>query len=123
MKILSHLLPAIPLPASLLGQDNVNIKFGSVSAKDFIIEKSPVIDSNTNAVILTNTGSTGFIGVENYWISYVYKKYVRIKIINEKALDIATVNIHLVGRDKDKDKLDDLKAEDYNSLRDFFAFF
>ena len=114
MKILSQLLTAIVLSASLFGQDNVNIKFGNVSAKDFTLEKSPVIDSNTNAVILTNIGSTNFIGVEHYWISYVHKKYVRIKIINEKALDIATVNIHLFGRDEDKDKLEDLKAVTYN---------
>ena len=114
MKILSQLLTAILLSASLFGQDNVNIKFGNVSAKDFTLEKSPVIDSNTNAVILTNIGSTNFIGVEHYWISYVHKKYVRIKVINEKALDIATVNIHLFGRDEDKDKLEDLKAVTYN---------
>jgi hypothetical protein len=114
MKILCHLLPAILVSTTLFSQDNVNIKFGNISPKDFILEKSPVVDSNTNAIILTDIGSTSFIGVEDYWISYVYKKYVRIKIINEKALDIATVNIHLFGKDKDKDKLDDLKAATYN---------
>jgi hypothetical protein len=33
MKILSHLLPAILLSTSLVGQDNVTIKFGNVSQK------------------------------------------------------------------------------------------
>ena len=114
MKILSHLLPAILFSISLFGQNSVNIKFGTVFPENFTIEKSPVVDSNTNAVIIADIGSTEFIGNERHWFSYVYKKRVRIKIVNEKGMDISTIKIRLYGKSENKDKLSELKAVTYN---------
>jgi hypothetical protein len=113
VKILSKLLPAILFSIPVFGQDKIDLRFGNISPNDFALETSPVIDSNTNAVILSESGSTNFIGNENHWFSYVYKKQVRIKIINDKALDVATVKIYLYGRGDKKDKLTDLKATTY----------
>jgi len=114
MKILSHLLLAILFAMPVLGQDNADIKFGNITPKDFVIARSPVIDSNTNAVILSEIGSTDFIGNRYHWFSFVYKKHVRIKILNEKALDISTVKIRLYGKGDEKDQLSDLKATTYS---------
>lgn len=49
-------MPAILLSVSLFGQGNVNIEFGNISAKNFIIEKSPAIDGNADAVIRCDIG-------------------------------------------------------------------
>jgi hypothetical protein len=113
MRILCHLL-AILFAMPLFSQDKVSVKFDQITPGDFIIRESPVIDSNTNAVILSSVGSTNFIGNERHWFSYVFKKHVRIKILNEKALNVSNVKIRLYGKDQYKDKLSDLKATTYN---------
>ncbi|HEV8505727.1 MAG TPA: DUF3857 domain-containing protein [Chitinophagaceae bacterium] len=117
MKILSHLMLAILLSFSACAQDNVSIKLGNISPESFSIETSPVMDSNTNAVILTDVGSTEFIGNDHRWFSYVYKRRARIKIISDKGMDISTVKIHLYGKAANKDKLTEVKAATYNLER------
>jgi transglutaminase-like putative cysteine protease len=112
--ILPLLISVCSLPA--FSQDNVNLNFGKISLQDFNIPASPVIDSNSNAVIISDLGSTSFIGNEYHWFSYVYKKHIRIKIINDKAADLFTVKIRLYGLKKNKDKLTDLKATTYNII-------
>ncbi|HKB43194.1 MAG TPA: DUF3857 domain-containing protein [Chitinophagaceae bacterium] len=102
------------LPINANAQDNPNVKFGDISVKDFEVPASAVIDSNTNGVILADIGSTDFIGNKYHWFSYVYKKYARIKIINNKALDLANIKIRLFGRKENKDQLSVLKAATYN---------
>ena len=114
MKILILSLLCVLFSFSLFCQEKVKPAFGNVSKQDFILPNSPVIDSNTNAVILADVGSTTFIGNDRHWFSYVFKKYERIKIINDKALNLSNVEIGLYGTDKDKDKLSDLKAVTYN---------
>jgi len=88
--------------------------FGKVSPADFNLPASPVIDSNADAVILSDIGSLEFIGNEYHWFSYVYKKHVRIKILNGKTSDISTLKIRLWGFGKNKDQLSNLKAATYN---------
>ena len=50
------------VPRRLNDQGKNNMKPGRVSAGDFVLSASSVIDSNTNAVILTNPGITDFAG-------------------------------------------------------------
>ncbi|MGH2564770.1 MAG: DUF3857 domain-containing protein, partial [Ginsengibacter sp.] len=89
--------------------------FGTVTPADFDLPNSPAIDSNSNAVIVANTGSVEFVGnKKSNWISYVYKKNIRIKILNKKAYDLATVKIRLWGEDDEQDKLEDVNASTYN---------
>ncbi|HEX4375242.1 MAG TPA: hypothetical protein VHZ50_18195, partial [Puia sp.] len=63
-------------------QDKSNAKFGKVTEADFNLSKPGIIDDNTNAVIIADEGSTSFIGNNKGWVSYVFKKHIRIKIIN-----------------------------------------
>ncbi|MBO9619180.1 MAG: hypothetical protein J7539_09120, partial [Niabella sp.] len=48
------------------------VKFGKVAAADFDI-KSPVIDSNTNAVILSDVGTSKIDGNNKGWFSLIHK--------------------------------------------------
>jgi len=91
------------------------ITFGKVSPGDFTLPKSNVIDGNTSAAIIADVGNISFVGnKDNNWVSYVFKKNTRIKIINKKAFDLATITIQLSGIGKHKDRIDDLQASTYN---------
>lgn len=112
--ILFGLMLTIPLKKTN-AQDTTPVTFGKVSIADFNLPKSNIIDSNTNAVIIANSGSVEFVGnKKNNWVSYVYKKNTRIKILNKKAFDLATVIVHLRGAGEYQDKIEDLHASTYN---------
>ena len=104
------------LQICLLGgaQDRSKVKFGDVSPSDFNLPSSNIIDSNTNAVIIEDIGSTTFIGNKKGWFTLVFKRQTRIKILNEKAYGLAVVRISLYTKDDDEEKLVDLKASTYN---------
>ncbi len=105
---------------SLQAQHGSNIKLGKISADDFAI-LPPASDSNAGAVVIADIGSSEFEGNNKGWFTLVYKRIKRIKIINPKGFDIATVSIILYADDgyykisKDKEVLGDLKAVTYNT--------
>ena len=91
-------------------QGKTNMKPGKVSAPDFVLPSSPVIDSNTNAVIISDLGITDFTGNTRGWVSYIFKRKTRIKILNKKAFELATVKIPLYMHEEDKEVLSDVTA-------------
>ncbi|HZE83481.1 MAG TPA: DUF3857 domain-containing protein, partial [Puia sp.] len=97
----------------LNAQEKSKVQFGKVSPEDFTLPASSIIDSNSNAVILSDKGSTHFIGNKQGWFSYVFRKEIRIKIINKKAFELATQEIGLYGKDNEE-TLDKLSASAYN---------
>ncbi len=99
----------------LIAQNKMPIEFGKVSLADFDLVKSSIVESSSNAVIISNTGNIEFVGNKNSnWVSYVFTRHTRIKILNKKAYELATVKIRLYGKDERADKLDDLHASTYN---------
>src|SRR5579864_2700938 len=107
--LLSFLLLICTAPA--FSQDTAPITFGKVSPKDFELPKSNWVDSSTHAVIIAEVGNTGFTGNKNSnWVSYVFKKRSRIKILNKNAFDLATIRIILKGSGNLQDQLSDLQA-------------
>jgi transglutaminase-like putative cysteine protease len=95
-------------------QDKSNVRFGKVIPEDFKLPVTPIIDSNTNAVIVYNAGSVSFIGNKQGWFSNVFKRQTRIKILNKQALELATEKIHLYVNGDNAEKLDNLSASTYN---------
>ncbi len=114
MKILCHVFFGALFSIQVSGQNKANVKFGSVSLSDFTLPATNIIDSNTNAVIIADIGSTSFIGNKRGWFTLVFKRYTRIKILNEKAFNLATVNIPLYLEGENVEKLTDVKAATYN---------
>lgn len=97
------------------GQEKTKIQPGRPPGPaEFVIPPSSIIDSNTNAIILSDIGSIDFIGNDKNWFSHVFKRQTRIKIFNKKAFDLATVKIPLYTRDDDAEKVDNLTASTYN---------
>ncbi len=94
-------------------QDKPPVTFGKVLQSDFAPIISTVVDSSAAAVIIADIGSTGFVGNKDGWISYVFKRHTRIKILNKKGLEAATVKISLFHNERDAEKLDNLEASAY----------
>jgi hypothetical protein len=101
------------LSPTLLQAQKIPVNFGKVNPEDFIV-KSPLIDSNTNAVIIADLGDVSFEGNDHGWVSYVYKRNCRVLFLNTKAMDLATVKLYFHKDDEYKQKLDKLSAITYN---------
>ena len=105
------------LQSYCIAQDKSNVQFGKVSPADFNLPTNPIIDTNTNAVVLADVGSVHFVGNKHNWFSYVYKRQTRVKIINKKSIeDLATQKVLLYGSDKDErvETLSAVAATTYN---------
>lgn len=99
----------------LSAQEKLPIKFGKVALPDFEI-KSPVMDSNTNAVVVADVGKSEFVAnAADLTFSLVFTHKKRIKIINKKGFDAASITIPLyIGTSGKMEKLEGLKAITYN---------
>lgn len=97
----------------LCAQEVPKMKFGKVTVNDFSIA-SPIIDSNTNAVVLADIGNSEIIGNDKGWFSLAYSHMKRVKIINKKGMDAADVSIILYKSENSEEKLDKCKAITYN---------
>ncbi|MBI5856661.1 MAG: DUF3857 domain-containing protein [Sphingobacteriales bacterium] len=94
-------------------QDKSTAKYGNVSVKDFET-KIYSIDSNANAVVLADIGSSNIEGNNKGWFSLVYKHFKRVHILNKNGYDIANVSISLYSDGEDEEELDKLRAITYN---------
>ena len=95
-------------------QDKAKISFAKITPADFILPNTPIIDSNANAVILSDRGEVHYIGNKNGWFSYVYTNLTRIKILNRKGIDLATVKVTLLGQDEQAEQLKMVYGATYN---------
>jgi hypothetical protein len=109
------LLVVLCLPLSLKSQNKPGIEFGKLSASDFSIEGIKA-DTSYGAVIIADIGKSSFAGNSKGWFTLVYKHQRRIRIINNKGFDIATVKIPLYNsvKTEDEEKLESFKASTYN---------
>ena len=95
-------------------QDKAKHTLPKLTPADFTLPNTPIIDSNSNAVILANVGEVRFVGNKNDWFSYVYTQQTRIKILNKQAFDLATIAVDLYGpKDGDIEKLSNVQASAY----------
>jgi Domain of Unknown Function with PDB structure (DUF3857) len=87
---------------------------GKLTPADFSLPATTIVDSSTNAVILADLGDVHFVGNSKGWFSYVYVRQTRIKVLNKKAFDLATVKVRLYGqKSEDLDKLTNVQATAY----------
>ncbi|NCI50678.1 hypothetical protein GWC95_12140 [Sediminibacterium roseum] len=94
----------------LFSQD---VKYGKITPADFNVT-SPVIDSGSDAVVISDIGTSEFEGNTNGWFSVIFKRHARVKILNKNGFNAATVFIRLYSNGKDAEKLQDLRATTYN---------
>ena len=115
MKLKFAILAVLLFPAFILlqAQDKMNIKYGKVSPEDFTT-KVYSIDSNANAVILADVGSTEIVGNNKGWFSLEFQHFKRIHILNKNGYDAANIEIELYTSGNDEERIDNLKAVTYN---------
>ena len=97
----------------LSAPEKLNSKFGKIQPQDFEIN-SPLLDSNVNAIVLSDQGSTEFEGNTKAWFKMIYRRHKRVKIINKNGFDAADISIYLYSDGRDAEKLYELKANTYN---------
>lgn len=100
-------------PMIVLCQEKQEIKFGKISPQDFTITSS-VVDSNTNAVVLADVGSSKIEGNNKGSWSLIHNRIRRVRIINKNGYDAANVSVRLFYSGGDEEKLTDVKAVTYN---------
>lgn len=89
-------------------------KFGKISTSDFSVI-SPVVDSGSAAIVLSDIASSDFEGNNNGDFTLVYKRHKRVLIRTRAAFDAATVSIQLYsgGNSISTERLSDLKASTF----------
>ncbi len=94
-------------------QEKLPIRFGRVTPEDFTIPLNHV-DTGTSAVIVAEVGNSSFEGNSKGWFTLVFKKQVRIKILNKNGFDAATESILLYSKGQDEERLENIKGSTYN---------
>src|SRR5215813_13822403 len=108
-------LPAIVLSlfnVCLFAQSKVPVKFGKVSLDDFA-RKVYGLDSNANAVVIADVGSSEIVGNTKGWFSLEFKRYRRVHILNKNGYDEANVEIPLYSSGDREEELQSIKAVTY----------
>ena len=95
-------------------QQKTPVTFGKISAQDFALPSNSIIGSSTSAVIIADVGNTSFKANNFGWVSYVFKRKTRIKILDKKAFELATVKIHLYTDGDAREKIENITATAYN---------
>ena len=112
-KLLYYALFSLQLVLQVTAQEKSKIKFGNVTDKDFAT-KVYSIDSNANAVVIADIGSSNIEGNNKAWFSLVFRHFKRIHILNKNGYDIANVSISLYSDADDEEQLEKLRAVTYN---------
>ena len=88
-------------------------KFGKITAKN-LETKIYTVDSNANAVVLSDVGSTRVQGNTSGWFSLVSKRHTIIHILNKNGYDEASIEIPLYVDGRNEERVSGLKAVTYN---------
>ena len=97
----------------LSAQEKSNAKFGKITPEDFK-QKVYSIDSNANAVVIADIGSTEIVGNDKGNFSLQFKKFTRIHILNKNGYDAAKIEIGIYANGDQEEKLSSLKAVTYD---------
>jgi hypothetical protein len=100
----------LEIPCFAQDRDKVKHTLDKVTPADFVLPSTPIIDSNTHAVILSDQGEVHYIGNDKDWFSCVYTRQTRIKILDKTAFKLATVSFNLYGEDENLQKLGNVAA-------------
>ena len=98
---------------NLSAQDKSNVKYGRISPEDFA-HKFYSIDSNANAVVIADIGTSEVIANSKGSFSLEFTHYRRVHILNKNGYDAANVVFELYNDGDNEEKVDDLKGVTYN---------
>ncbi|MFY7964040.1 MAG: DUF3858 domain-containing protein [Chitinophagaceae bacterium] len=91
-----------------------NEKFGVIKVDDFS-PKSSILTNDDDAIVLSDVGSSEFVGNNNGYFTILYKRHKKILIKKKTAFDRATVEVKLYqGNVNTEEVLDNLEAATHN---------
>ena len=94
-------------------QEKSKIKFGKIYPEDFA-PKAYALDSNANAVVLSDIGNTEIVGNYKGWFSLEYTRHKRVHILKKNGYNVADVQIGIYTNGTSEEELQNLKAVTYN---------
>ena len=89
------------------------IKYGDIKPKDFE-KKVYSIDSNANAIIIADFGSRIYEGDKYGGFSIMYKRHLRIHLLNRNGFEAANISIPLYKGSTMEEKVDKIEATTFN---------
>jgi hypothetical protein len=89
------------------------LKFGKITA-EALQKKIYSIDSNANAVVLSDIGEAAVEGNSKGWFSIAFSRHRVVHILNKNGYDEANVEIPLYTNGSAEEKLENAKAITYN---------
>ncbi|HEX6181311.1 MAG TPA: transglutaminase domain-containing protein, partial [Chitinophagaceae bacterium] len=103
----------LSLHQPLAAQDKMDLKFGKISPQEFKLE-GVKFDTSAGAVYIADIGLTEFEGNTKGGYSVIFKRHVRIKILNKQGFDAANFDVMVYDFGDREQKLEKLKAVTYN---------
>ena len=94
-------------------QEKSKIKFGKIVAENFAT-KAYALDSNANAIVLSDIGNTEIVGNYKGWFSLEYTRHKRVHILKKNGYNVADVQIGIYSNGTSEEELQNLKAVTYN---------
>lgn len=88
-------------------------KFGKITTEELQKKIYPV-DSNANAVVLSDIGETAIEGNSKGWFSISFSHHRVVHILNKNGYDEANVEVRLYTDGANEEKLESVKAITYN---------
>jgi hypothetical protein len=115
MRIFLSLLWSCLFAGSVFAQQKTSpfTKFGKISLQD-LQKKIYPLDSNANAVVLSDIGEASVVGNSKGWFSIEFTRHCVVHILNKNGYDEAGVEISLYTNGDDEEKLDNVKGVTYN---------
>jgi hypothetical protein len=92
------------------GQNKADYKFGKITAANFDLATDK-LDSGANALIILDIGSTQFDGNNKGFFTLIFKRFLRVKIINKNGFNIGSHEIQLYHRENVYQKENELHSE------------
>lgn len=89
------------------------IKFGKPDLDDLKLEKY-IPDTNANAVILSDIGSTNFVLSQANGVQIYFNRHIRIKVFNKNGLSQGNRKIFLYSTSGNKESITNVKGYTYN---------
>jgi hypothetical protein len=94
-------------------QTSTFTKFGKISAEE-LQKKIYPIDSNANAVVLSDIGNAAIEGNSKGGFSITFTRHRVVHILNKNGYDEANVEVYLYTDGDNEEKLENVKAITYN---------
>ncbi|MBI5856660.1 MAG: DUF3857 domain-containing protein [Sphingobacteriales bacterium] len=113
IRVLFIIFICIGIVSITQGQDKPKVRFGKVEAADFDLSAYK-FDPEAGALIISDAGKTEFVVNKEQRFALQFKRQTRIKIINQKGFDAATIEIPLYTDGHDEEKIEGFKAVTYN---------